>query len=217
LLVREGRVTINGEVVKDPSCPVDREQEIRLDGSILREAPRRYLVFHKPSGIDCQPRRSMGSWIGDLLPRDGVGLEPAGRLDIRARGLMLVSNDLWWNSEVTESTNLERRYEILVSGEVSELELDVLRAGISIPNQGKFKPVRSEIKSREGQRTRISLTIKGGHYRQVRAALESLRHEVMAISRVAIGAVSLVGVDQGRYRDLAPAEVRALVGCHPKG
>lgn len=209
-LVRAGRITIDGRLESDPAFAVDRTQELRLDGEILREAERRYLALHKPAGIDCQERRRAGRWIGDYLPEAIVGLEPVGRLDVRARGLMLVSNDLGWNVQISGDQNLERRYEVVVSGRLSSLALDVVRSGMSLSGQGTFRPHRVDILVADEERTRLEICLRKGHHRQMRSAFTMLRHPVLSTVRTGVGPVDLADLPSGATRDLEPAEIQRL-------
>ena len=210
-LVRSGRVAVNGEVELVPGRAVDPTCEIRLDGEILREASRQYLALHKPTGVDCQLRRYAGRWIGDYLPDDVPGLEPVGRLDTRSRGLLLVSNDLDWNTRVAQDRLLDRRYEITVSGRVTNLELDVICAGMNLPGQGRFKPLQMRILVADDDRSLVELSLRGGsHLRQARAVFNMLKHEIATIVCVGIGPVDLDRLNAGAIRQLSPSEIRRL-------
>jgi len=211
-LVRSGRLTVNGKVELDPGRAVDRTCEIRLDGEILREVVRHYLALHKPSGVDCEQRQNTHRWIGDYLPDDVPGLEPVGRLDTRYRGLILVSNDLEWNTRIAQDQDLDRRYEIMVSGRVSDLELATIRAGVSLPGQGRFKPLQTRILLAEDKRTLVELSLRSGRLRQARAVFTMLEHEITTIVSTAIGPVDLGGLGTGTVRKLSPGEMSRLAG-----
>lgn len=210
LLVRSGRISVDGQVELDPARPVDRDHELRLDEQLLCEAPRRYLALHKPRGVDCQERKHAGRWIGDYLPRDAVGLEPAGRLDTRARGLLLVSNDLGWNAAISGDPNLERRYEVVVSGQVSRMTLDVVSAGMNLPGQGNFRPQQVDLIVADEERSILRLQVRGGHHRQLRTVFTMLRHEVQSIVRTGLGPVDLVSLAPGAWRQLEARVIRQL-------
>jgi 23S rRNA pseudouridine2605 synthase len=209
-IVREGRVRIDGRIVDDPGHPVEPTSEVVLDGARLREVDRHYFLLHKPRGVDCQERRHAGRWLGDLLPDTCVGLEPAGRLDTRARGLLLVSNDLWWNARVAENADLERRYEIVVRGTVRTLVLDLLRAGVTVPSQGTFRPESVRVAGESEQQTTLVIGVRGGHHRQVRAVLTSLRLEIVSLARTGLGPLDLERLAPGDFRELATAEIGQL-------
>ena len=216
-MVRDGRVTIGGEVVTDPGHPVEPDDEVRLDGEILAEAPRLFLVVHKPIGFDCQPHGRDLRSVARLLPDDAVGLETAGRLDARTSGILLVSNDLRWNSHVAESGELERRYEVRVSGEVKPMLLDVLRGGISLPGGTPFRPEAIDDLGREGATTRLAIVLCGEHTRTIRAAFGSVRCEVESMTRTGFGPVSLGTLERGEWRELSDDEVGRLGSSSSKG
>ncbi len=215
-LVRGGRVTVDGHPVRNPGQAVGPDSDIRLDGTRLCEVPRIYLALHKPAGVDCQDRRPTGRWIGDLLPPGAVGLEPAGRLDVRARGLLVVSNDLWWNSRIAEGPDLERRYRIVVRGQVNAMALDLLRSGVNLPSQGTVRPLRVQVVREETRRTTLEVAMLSGHHRQIRAVFTTLRHEVLSMVRSGLGPLDLGPLAPGASRDLTVEEIRQLAqgGSH---
>ncbi len=215
-LVQAGRVAVAGKVVRDPARAVEPDLAITLDGEPLREAPRLYLALHKPRGVDCQERPHAGRWIGDLLPPEAVGLEPAGRLDPRARGLMLVSNDLWWNARVAEATDLERRYQIVVRGSIDRMALDLVRTGVSLPSQGTVRPLWVQVRQETGRQTTVEVAVRGGHHRQIRTVFTTLRYEVLSMVRSGFGPLDLEALAPGASRPLTPVEVQQLArgGSH---
>jgi len=216
-MVRQGRLRVDGEVVTDPGFKITSESDVRLDEAPLREAPRRYLALNKPPGCECQIDGPGWRGLAHLLPADAVGLEPAGRLDARTGGLLLISNDQEWNRHVSESTTLERCYEVQVSGQMNAMVLDVIEAGISLPNRGLFRPHRAELLDQEGDRARVLIALRGDHIRKVRAAFGSLLYEVLRLTRVSIGPVVLGALPRGRHRDLTDDECRQLWPPPPKG
>lgn len=209
-LLRDGRITVDGHVVRDPGHAVTPQSVLRLDGEVLREAVRHHLVMHKPTGVDCQPGGDNPRNVSRYLNGPLIGLEPAGRLAIRARGLLLLSNDLWWNAKVCQNNRLERGYEVLLGGRISQSELDVINAGILLPAFGHIKAEQVELIEEKQQGSLIRMSMRGGHDRQVRGVFMALHHEILRIVRVALGPVTLAGLENGRFRSLTPAEVVAL-------
>ncbi len=211
-LVRAGRLTVDGRVVRDPGHGTVPENEVRLDGEVLREAARNYLVLHKPPGANCRLQENRERSKQVTLPEALVGLEPAGRLASRSRGLLLLSNDLWWNTRVSQNARLDRCYEALVSGAVKGNELDVMRAGMLLPASGHFKVEKADVVAEKDQGTLIRLTMCGGHERQIRGAFSMLRHDLLRLARVALGPVDLTGLASGQFRSLTPSEIGTLAG-----
>ena len=53
-LIRQGKVTVNGETVTEMGLKVTDDDEIRYEGRIVEpEQKKIYLVFHKPVGYLC--------------------------------------------------------------------------------------------------------------------------------------------------------------------
>lgn len=216
-IVCAGRVRVDGDAVTDPGHPVEPGSQVSLDGSPLREAPRRYLMIHKPPGYECQGQPGGSRWLGRLYPPDAIGLEPAGRLDVRGAGLVLASNDLRWNTHVAESDSLERRYEIVVSGTVTPMMLDVFRGGLTLPSRGTFRPRSVEVLEDRNDRVRLLFTVQGKHARKIRAAFLTLRCQVEATVQVGLGALELGDLRRGMARDLTPLEYAGLVPADERG
>lgn len=212
-LVQAGRLTVDGRVVRDPAQPVTARSEIRLDGQILCEAVRHYLAMNKPAGVDCQPGGSVHlRHVGRYLGGEMVGLESAGRLAVSLRGLILLSNDLWWNTRVCQNAGLARSYEVFLKGRVSGGELAVINAGMVLPSRGHFRAESIVVVDQREQGTLIDLTVKGGHDRQIRNAFTTLHREVLWMARTALGPVTLQGLAGGQFRALTAAEIDALAG-----
>jgi 23S rRNA pseudouridine2605 synthase len=216
-MVRVGRVQVDGQVVTDPGLQITGQSDVLLDGAPLCEAPRRYLALNKPAAAESQVDGSGWRGLAHLLPADAVGLEPSGRLDTRTGGLLLISNDLDWNRHASESATLERCYEVLVTGQMNTMVLDVIEAGILLPNRGLFQPHRAELLAQEGSQARVLVALRGDHVRKIRAAFGSLLFEVVALTRVSIGPVCLGAVPRGCHRELTEDERRQLTPPPDKG
>jgi len=94
-IIAEGRVKVNGEIVEEMGFKVNPEQdEIVVDGEVIREEKKRYILLNKPEGYittvsDPEGRPTVMDLIPDLKQR----LYPAGRLDYDSSGLLLMTND----------------------------------------------------------------------------------------------------------------------------
>lgn len=80
-LVR-GEVTINGELEKKAARHVSGDDEVRWEGRLLQRVGLRYIMLHKPVGVECTARRGLYPRAVDLidLPK-AERLQPVGRLD----------------------------------------------------------------------------------------------------------------------------------------
>lgn len=215
-VVTAGRVRVGDTVVKDPLRMIEVGAEVFLDNRPLMKVTRCYYVFHKPLRVVCREEDGPGRrLVSDYYPTDAVGLRTAGRLDARTSGLLLVSNDGDWITRVTGPAACEHEFMVRVEGEVSEMQLTVIDAGIVLPGLGTFRPVNVRVLSCEGGRTNLSITLHGGQSRQMRRMLATLRHKVTMVRRVRLGGVKLGDLAAGGLRPLTPEEIASFAPVVP--
>ena len=88
VMLGAGRIAINGEKVTSPGVRVVPGRDtVSVDGRVVRPAPRRWVVFHKPVGVLCtRADPHGGDTVYDLLPEWAGGLRyvgPAGPRHLR--------------------------------------------------------------------------------------------------------------------------------------
>lgn len=209
--VAEGRVKVNGRVVKDPDHWIDLERDrVAFDGQPLRKAEHTYLLLYKPTGYLTTYRDPQGRpTIYDLLPERDRYLFPVGRLDLDTSGLLILTNDTAFAERLTNPDyKVPKTYLVKASRAVGDAELEQLRKGIEL-RDGVTRPASV---------TRISankfeITISEGRNRQVRRMVEALDAKVRKLVRVAIGSIRIGDLQMGKFRPLTPAELKAL---HPR-
>lgn len=215
-VVLAGRVRVGTSVVKDPLRMIDVGSEVFLDDKPLMKVTRCYYAFHKPLRVVCREEDGPGRrLVSDYFPSDPVGLRTAGRLDARTSGLLLVSNDGAWITRVTGPAGCEHEFMVRVEGEVSDIQLTVIDAGIVLPGLGTFRPVAVRVLSYEGGRTMLSITLHGGQSRQMRRMLATLRHKVTMVRRVRLGGVRLGDLAAGGLRPLTVEEIESFAPVSP--
>jgi len=216
-LMRDGRVRVNGQVVTEPGSRADPEvDDIRVDGRRVRPAGRRrYLLLNKPRGVvttrdDPQGRRT----VMDLLTGVRESVYPVGRLDYDSEGLLLLTNDGDLAARLTHPRHgLERVYEARVRGVPDAGALRRLARGVSVDGHRTAPATATLVAAGRGQRkdqALVRIGIREGRKRQVRHMCEAIGHPVVRLRRVRFGPVQDPGLRPGHFRDLSPAEVRAL-------
>ena len=210
-IVRSGRVRLDGRVVVDPSAPVGPEQNIEFDGKPLVEATRRYFALHKPLRVICRPGEPGGyKLISEFFPRELPGLQVAGRLDGRTSGLILVSNDNQWNELAVGGRDLEKEYFLQIVGELNDMEIGIISAGVHLQNLGFIRPRSVQIVTRTVDQTTLRLVVRNGKNRQIRRMFNSLRHDVTILRRTRIGPIELGELSPGQMRELTVQEISAV-------
>lgn len=203
VLVREGRVFVNGKQARlGESADADRDK-ITVDGVRVRGggAPS-YFALNKPVGVVSTTRAQDGRpTVVDLVasPRR---LFPVGRLDADSEGLILLTDDGDLAQELSHPRyGHEKEYRVQLDRAPDEKQLEAWRRGV-ILDDGR-RTARANVR-REGKDANawIRVVITEGRKRQVRRTAEALGLRVQRLIRVRFGPL--------RLGDLAPGEWRAV-------
>jgi len=210
-MIVAGRVAVDGARQRDPRAAVERSSVIAVDGKTVVAVRFSYFAFHKPARVVCSAVDGPGrKLVQEFLPRDVPGLRAAGRLDGKTTGLLLISNDPEWIAAVTGSDHLDQEYRLQVEGELSDIEIGVLTAGVHLPNLGVFRPLSVRIVERMAGRTILLLVVREGKIRQVRRMFGTLRHRIILLRRVRVGEIRLGDLAAGGLRVLSPQEIASV-------
>jgi 23S rRNA pseudouridine2605 synthase len=210
-LMREGRVTRNGEPVRELGSRADLDKDdVRVDG--VRVKPPRsavYLVLNKPRGVvstRSDPERR--PTVMDLVPKL-AGLFPVGRLDVTSEGLILLTNDGGFAERVAHPRfEVPRVYHAKVKGVPDAHVLERLRRGVRV--DGDFMAVDRARVLQADNNAWLELTLHEGKQHEVKRLLDAVGHPVSKLRRVAIGPVTVRGLEPGQFRALAPEEIEGL-------
>lgn len=215
-IILRGRVMVDDQVIKDPAFMIEPGCDLKLDKSTLIAVEPTYFAFNKPARVVCTkadgPDRRQ---VSDFIPPNIPGLVTAGRMDSKTTGLLLVSNDSTWNNAVAESPTMEHEYRIQVEGELTEIEISVITAGIHMPNLGIFRPASVKIVEKLNGRTVILMVTQGTKARMVRRMFSTLRHNITLLRRIRIGDVRLGNLPSGGLRHMTRTEVSSLAKLAP--
>jgi len=212
VLIGEGRVRVNGAVVRTPGTRVGRRDRIEVDGVPVEAEPRVTLLLHKPAGYITSRADPEGRPIVmGLLPRTGLPrLFPVGRLDWDSEGLLLLTNDGELANILTHPRHaIPKTYHVKVKGLPGAGALQRLQDGV--PSEGeRLWATEVALLSRARENTWLAITIEQGRTRQVRRMCEAIGHPALRLTRVRLGPLELGTLPRGQWRPLTPAERRAL-------
>jgi len=211
--IQAGRVTVNGEVLREPGAKaVWGTDDIRVDGKpVPARSDRLYLMMNKPFGYVCSLRDPEGRpVVTDLLTGIKERVYPVGRLDFDSLGLLLLTNDGEWAHRMTHPRfHVSKTYKVSVEGEVSESTLQRLRSGVYL-DEGFSGPAKANVIGRRGDLTDLRITVTSGKKRLVRRMIEAVDCRVVHLIRTGFGTLELGNLKIGRYRRLDPEEVEAM-------
>jgi 23S rRNA pseudouridine2605 synthase len=205
-LIAAGRVSVGGEVVRDPARDVSEADEVRVDGSPVTAETREVWAVNKPVGVVSTAREPGGRRAVVELVDSAARLYPVGRLDVDSSGLLLLTND-------GELANLltHPRYEVAKAYRVelrlppSGADLERLASGVELED-GPTAPAGVR---RLGERE-VEVVLHEGRNRQVRRMAEAVGNGVASLRRVRFGPIALGDLPEGAARRLSRDEIAAL-------
>lgn len=206
-LIRQGRVTCDGQVAPDGLRHIDPLCRVELDGTwVYGEVPR-YYMLHKPVGVVSATVDMQHRTVLDLFSaEERQGLHIGGRLDLNTSGLMLITNDGRWSRRVTQpEEKIPKVYRVETARPILPEYADVFREGIYFAYEDlTTAPAALELLDTHTAR----LTLFEGRYHQVKRMFGYFRNQVMALHREQIGELRLdEALLPGDYRALAAEEV----------
>jgi 23S rRNA pseudouridine2605 synthase len=202
-LIKEGRVTINGEIARIGESGSEKDK-ILVDGSPLSKQKPTYLAVYKPKGFVSSLEDPYERTLQELLPED-VRVYPAGRLDKDADGLLICTNDGELANKIMHPRyRLPKTYVIITYGRVpKEMISTINRYGVEIKD-GFISDVRIE----KINSTVHKITLHVGYHKVVKKIFDKFGVRVKQLTRTAIGPVQL-GKLRG-WRELTEKELKIL-------
>ncbi len=219
-LIVTGRVTVNGDIVKELGTKVDPSTDaVLVDGKIadLGAVEKIYMVMNKPRGVmttvnDPEGRKT----VIDLCKEISERIYPVGRLDYLSEGLLLMTNDGELANEIIHpSSNIIKVYEVKVFGSVTESILKTLRNGVHIDGV-KVAPKSVRVIGQLPTKTWLEFRIAEGKNREIRRMCEAAELTVDKLRRVAIGGLAVEGISPGNYRLLSKKQLKNAIGLGVK-
>jgi 23S rRNA pseudouridine2605 synthase len=205
-LIADGRVSIGGEVVRDPARDVDHDSGVEVDGRQVSPEPREVWMLNKPTGVTSTAREPGRRRAVTELIDSPRRLYPVGRLDADSTGLILLTNDGELANRLTHpSFEVPRIYRVRLRRPPAEEDLRRLREGVRL-DDGPTAPARVR---RVSPRV-VEITMHEGRNRQVRRMAEAVGNEVVELERIAFGPLRLGELAVGQARRLRRAELRRL-------
>lgn len=220
-LVREGRVSLRGKIVRDPETPAYENDEIAVDGAPVEAAQKFYFAMNKPRGIvttasDEKGRRTVMDLFREqyakLFPGKPVPhISPVGRLDAASEGLLLFTNDTQWADALLDPRAPKAHikiYRVQVAGKPSAADLAKMEAGFNVPprvfgESEEFMHAERAVLHSEGEKNCwLEITLSEGKNREIRRMLAHLGYEVMRLVRIQF--------DKYTLGDLKPREIREI-------
>jgi 23S rRNA pseudouridine2605 synthase len=212
-LIAAGRVSVNGEVVREQGVRIDPSSAVVLvDGDRINvRADLVYLALNKPRGVlsamsDARGRPTVGDYVAERPER----LFHVGRLDADSEGLLLLTNDGELAHRLTHpSYRVQKTYLAEVSGPVRRDLGRTLRSGVEL-DDGRVAADDFRVVDAAGGRALVEIVLHEGRKHVVRRLLAATGHPVSRLVRTAVGPVRLGHLRAGTLRRLSQQEIGHL-------
>jgi 23S rRNA pseudouridine2605 synthase len=209
-LIAAGNVSVNGNVVRNPSFRCDpARDDISVAGKKVAEASLICIVLNKPAGVVTTRSDEKGrATVYDCLGETGQWMFPVGRLDRDTEGLLLMTNDHRLGNRLTDpSSKVPKTYRVELDRPLEEHDREVLRLGMVLDGE-RLRPAGI---SASGKRV-VECTITEGKNRQIRRMFASLGYTVTGLRRTAIGCFTLGGLKPGEWKNCSADDIRKMLG-----
>lgn len=204
LLIQEGRVSINGHMIKDLATQVSDEDRVIADGKPVKAETGVVIALNKPRGYICSRSDEKDRMtIYSLLPKQYQTLHHVGRLDKDSEGLLLMTNRGELSHRLIHpSMGAEKEYEVVVDKPMDQATMAKLVKGM-LTEEGHAKCERAWMDTEY----RAHVVLKQGLKRQIRLMFYQLGFEVERLVRTRIGWLELKGLQKGGWKQLTEVEV----------
>lgn len=210
LMVKQGRVTVDGRVEKDSGKKVDgKTQCICLDGEPLVQIGRVVLMLNKPAGYVTATEDARDKTVMELIPEKyrACDVKPVGRLDKATEGLLLFTNDgELLHRLISPKWEVPKIYYARHAGQATQTDVEAFAQGLTLGDGTKCLPAQlTPLGAGESL-----VTVCEGKYHQVRRMLASRDMPVEYLERRQEGSLTLGELPRGQVRELTRAEVESL-------
>jgi len=207
-LIKEQKVSVNGEIVQDLGRQVQESDLVEIEGKKLSLPQKTTVIaFHKPAGCVCtckDPQKRQT--VYDFLPPGYKGLKYIGRLDLQSRGLLLFTDDGELAHRLTlPKYKILRHYLVWTDSPVKKSDAEQLIEGIDL--EDGIKGFAEAVFFEEGC---IELVLSEGKNREIRKMMAAIGYEIGDLQRIAYADIDLGDLASGDYRELSDKEIQLL-------
>ena len=213
-LVKSGRITLDGAVVKSADIKVDEAAAIAIDGVALNYKKYLYIMLNKPEGVISATEDRTQKTVLDLVPTELYrnGLFPAGRLDGDTTGFVLITDDGDFAHRILSPKNhIMKTYHATLRDPLSAEDIVRFKEGLTLGDGTECMEAHVRV-IEEGERTIAEIKICEGKYHQVKRMFASIGNKVVALRRVKMGGLDLdSSLPEGECREITAEEIELLL------
>ncbi|MEO6720463.1 MAG: pseudouridine synthase [Ferruginibacter sp.] len=211
-IIKEGKVKVNNEVIKEPAHKVTERDDVQFNGKKLFVSKNLvYILLNKPKDYitttdDPQGRKTVLQ-LTKMATTERI--YPVGRLDRNTSGVLLLTNDGELTQKLSHpSYNITKVYEAKLDKPLTKADFDKILSGVQLED-GEIK-ADSLAYADARDKSVIGIEIHSGRNRVVRRIFEHFGYDVKALDRVLYATLTKKNVERGKWRFLSEKEIRLL-------
>jgi len=213
LLIEEGKVKVDGKVIKEKGFRVDPQVSlVTVDGTSLRKEEKKYyFLLNKPKGVvstssDKHAKKTVLDFFGNVRAR----LYPVGRLDKNTTGLIIITNDGDLTHKLSHpSFEINKEYIATLEERPEEDDVKRLEKGVQLYGKRtspcKIRPIKSS-----GKKNIYRIKIHEGMKRQIREMFNLIGAKVVELERIKYASLDMRGLAEGEFREITETELKKL-------
>ncbi len=213
-VIKQGYVSVDGEVVLDPSLKIDVDAQLSFDDQDIKVADgfkKRVYMLNKPTACVCADKDAHNRVVMDIFTAEDKAdtLHCVGRLDIDTTGLLLVTDDGELNHKITSPKSaIEKTYIAVTDQKIPNSAIEAFARGIHHKEEKKrYKSAKLEIL--EDNLAKVCVT--EGRFHEVKRLFECIGLNVLELKRIQIGSLYLDEyLAEGEYRLLSDDEISKI-------
>lgn len=203
-LIRQNRVQINGEIIRDENAIItpDEVQTLHIDDEdvVVIPLPHYYILLNKPKDYETSHKPRDYPSVFSLLPDHlrATDIQAIGRLDADTTGVLLLTNDGQFNHKMTSPKHeISKIYHVTLKHAVNDDFCDILLQGVLLhdDNEAVAAQAAALVSPHE-----LRLTIAEGKYHQVKRMVAAAGNRVVALHRVQFGEWDTQDLAAGEWR-----------------
>ena len=213
-IMKQGLVTVDGQVVKKPEVHIDPTcQKVCVGEHIIEYEKYSYLMMNKPMGVISATYDEEHETVVDLLEEryQWADVFPVGRLDKDTTGLLILSNDGGFaHRALSPKKHVAKVYHAVLDKAITDKEIKAFEEGIVLDDD--FKTMPAGLKSLNGnERLEVEVIIREGKFHQIKRMFEALEVKVLELKRVSFAGIALdESLGLGESRRLTDCELEII-------
>jgi len=212
ILVKEGKVKVNGDIVYEPGYKVSENDKVEVkDKQVFLQKNLVYILVNKPKDYittakDPEGRKTIFDIVKNVTKER---IFPVGRLDRNTTGVLLMTNDGELAQKLTHpSFEIKKLYEVRLDKPLTKNDFETIINGLTL--EDGFVRADALAYADAKDKSIIGVEIHSGRNRIVRRIFEHLGYKVKNLDRVMFANLTKKNVDRGKWRFLNDKEVRLL-------